>query len=167
MYEQVSHSLLNDILIELNLKENGHDLQHFYTRLGANFFAIYSIFYNLYGERQDFKSQLKNLVETMARKYVKRAPHLRETDLIREKDHNWFLSQKWVAMALYCDGFATDLKGMQSKLHHLQELGINMIHIMPICDCPEIKNDGGYAVRNFRKPRNAPYPRCRGEPYLQ
>lgn len=26
-----------------------------------------------------------------------------------------------------------------------------MIHIMPICDCPEIENDGGYAVRDFRK----------------
>jgi len=149
MYEQVSHSLLNDILIKLNLKEYGHDLQHFYTRLGANFFAIYSIFHNLYGDREDFNDQLKNLVETMARKYVKRSHQLRETDLFREKDHNWFLSQKWVAMALYCDGFATDLKGMQSKLHHLQELGINMIHIMPICDCPEIKNDGGYAVRDF------------------
>lgn len=151
MYEQVSHSLLNDILIKLNLKENGHDLQHFYTRLGANFFAIYSIFHNLYGDREDFNDQLKNLVETMARKYIKRATHLRESDLIREKDHNWFLSQKWVAMALYCDGFATNLKGIQSKLHHLQELGINMIHIMPICDCPEIKNDGGYAVRDFRQ----------------
>jgi amylosucrase len=151
MYEQVSHSLLNDILIQINLKENGHDLQHFYTRLGANFFAIYSIFHHLYGEREDFNVQLKNLVETMARKYVNRAPHLKESDLIREKDHNWFLSQKWVAMALYCDGFATDLSDMQSKLHHLQELGINMIHIMPICDCPEIENDGGYAVRDFRK----------------
>ncbi len=151
MYEQVSHSLLNDILININIKNNDADLQHFYTRLGANFYAIYSIFHHLYGERDDFELQLQSLVKTMAQQYIKRAPELKESDLIREKDHDWFLSQKWVGMALYCEGFSEDLKGMQSKLHHLQELGINMIHIMPICDCPEVENDGGYAVRDFRK----------------
>ncbi|MGJ8619055.1 MAG: amylosucrase [Methylophilaceae bacterium] len=151
MYEQVSHALLNDILIKIDIKDNDHDLQHFYTRLGANFFAIYSIFQHLYGERDDFEAQLLSLVKTMAMQYIKRAPELKESDLVRERDHNWFLSQKWVGMALYCEGYAEDLKGMQSKLHHLQDLGINMIHIMPICDCPEVENDGGYAVRDFRK----------------
>ena len=151
MYEQVSHALLNDILINIDIKDNNHDLQHFYTRLGANFFAIYSIFQHLYGEREDFDTQLQSLVKTMAMQYIKRAPALKESDLARERDHNWFLSQKWVGMALYCEGYATDLKNMQSRLSHLQELGINMIHIMPICDCPEVENDGGYAVRDFRK----------------
>jgi len=150
MYEQVSHALLNDILINIDIKNNDADLQHFYTRLGANFFAIYSIFQHLYGERDDVELQLESLVNTMAQQYIRRAPQLKESDLIREKDHDWFLSQKWVGMALYCEGFSKDLKSMQSKLHFLQELGINMIHIMPICDCPEIENDGGYAVRDFR-----------------
>lgn len=151
MYEQVSHALLNDILINIDIKNNDADLQHFYTRLGANFFAIYSIFYHLYGERDDVEQQLQSLVKTMAQQYIARAPALKESDLIREKDHDWFLSQKWVGMALYCEGFSKDLKNMPSKLHYLQELGINMIHIMPICDCPEVENDGGYAVRDFRK----------------
>jgi amylosucrase len=151
MYEQVSHALLNDILIKIDIKDNNHDLQHFYTRLGANFFAIYSIFQHLYGDREDFDTQLQSLVKTMAMQYIKRPPALKESDLARERDHNWFLSQKWVGIALYCEGYATDLKGMQSKLSHLQELGINMVHIMPICDCPEVENDGGYAVRDFRK----------------
>jgi amylosucrase len=151
MYEQVSHSLLNDILININIKNNDADLQHFYTRLGANFFAIYSIFHHLYGERDDFAQQLQNLVKTMAQQYIKRAQELKESDLVREKNYEWFLSQKWVGMALYCEGFSNDLKTMPSKLYHLQELGINMIHIMPICDCPDIENDGGYAVRDFRK----------------
>lgn len=151
MYEQISHSLLNDILINIDIKNNDADLQHFYTRLGANFFAIHSIFHHLYGARDDFKEQLQNLVKTMARQYIKRAPELKESDLNRERDHDWFLSQKWVGLALYCEGFSKDLQGMQSKLHHLQELGINMIHIMPICECPDVENDGGYAVKDFRK----------------
>lgn len=151
MYEQVSHSLLNDILSNLKVKEKNQDLQYFYTRLGANFYAIYSIFHNLYGDRDDFITHLQSLVETMVNQYVARSPELKICDMQREKDHNWFLSQKWVGMALYCDGFAGDLKTMQTRLGHLQELGVNMLHIMPILDCPEVENDGGYAVRDFRK----------------
>ena len=151
MYEQVSHSLLNDILITLKPEIKNQKLQHFYIRLGANFYAIHSLFSTLYGDRQDFRQHIQSLVETMARQYIRRPSYLKRTDLEREKDHNWFLSQKWVGMALYCDGFAGDLKGMQTKLNYLHDLGVNLVHIMPICDCPEGKSDGGYAVRDFRK----------------
>lgn len=151
MYEQVSHSLLNDILISLKPEIKCQNLQHFYIRLGANFYAIYSLFSLLYGDRPDFKKQMRHLVETMAHQYICRPQHLKKTDLAREKDHNWFLSQKWVGMALYCDGFANNLQGFQSKLHYLQDLGVNLVHIMPILDCPKGKSDGGYAVRNFRE----------------
>ena len=151
MYEQVSHSLLNEILIELKQETKRHKLQHFHTRLGANFYAIHSLFSALYGSRPDFKEQMRNLVETMALKYIDRPGFLKKTDLAREKDHNWFLSQKWVGMALYCDGYAEDLKGMQKRLSYLQDLGVNLVHIMPICDCPDGSSDGGYAIRDFCK----------------
>ncbi len=151
MYEQISHSLLNDILVELRQKSKPQNLQLFYTRLGANFYAIYSLFNTLYGDRPDFKEQMRNLVETLMRQYATRPSHLKKTDLEREKDHNWFLSQKWVGMALYCDGYADNLQGMLPRLSYLQELGVNLVHIMPICDCPEGKSDGGYAVRDYRE----------------
>jgi len=151
MYEQVSHSLLNEILNKLNPDIDKQELRHFYTRLGANFYAIYSLFSLLYGERDDFEEQALSLVETMARQYINRAEKLKLKDIEREKDHNWFLNQKWVGMALYTDGFAKDLKGLKEKLFYFQELGINMIHIMPILQCPDGKSDGGYAVSDFRK----------------
>ena len=132
MYEQVSHSLLNEILIKLNPEIKQQELRHFYTRLGANFYAIYSLFHHLYGERDDFKDQALYLVEAMARQYIDRSEQLKKKDIEREKDHNWFLSQKWVGMALYTDGFADNLKGLKDKLFYFQELGVNMIHIMPI-----------------------------------
>ena len=150
MYEQVSHSLLNDILIKLNPEIKQHQIRHFYTRLGANFYAIYSLFHYLYGKRDDFEAQALKLVETLARQYIARDDVLKQKDLEREKDHTWFLNQKWVGMALYTDGFADNLQGLQSKLHYFQELGVNMIHIMPILQCPEGKSDGGYAVSDFR-----------------
>jgi len=151
MYEQVAHSLLNDILNRIKPEICQQDLRHFYTRLGANFYAIHSLFEKLYGERDDFEQQMLSLVETMAKRYIQRSDELRQRDLQREKDHNWFLSQKWVGMALYCKGFADDLPGLRGRLNYFQELGVNLIHVMPIMPCPEGRSDGGYAVSDFQK----------------
>ncbi|MEK9825898.1 MAG: alpha-amylase family glycosyl hydrolase, partial [Methylotenera sp.] len=150
MYEQVSHSMLNEILIALEHDIKDKNLQHYYIRLGANFYAIYSLFHQLYGQHPNFKSQLHQLVKTMTHAYIERPQSLRKMDMLREQDHNWFLSQKWVAYALYCKEFAGDLKGVQQHLGYMQDLGVNMLHIMPILDCPKGKSDGGYAVRDFR-----------------
>jgi amylosucrase len=151
MYEQASHALLNQILHALKPGIGKFGLRHFYTRLGANFYTIHSLFHVLYGERPDFKERMVDLVEMLASRYIERLPRLRKSDLERERNYNWFLSQKWTGMALYCDRFADDLKGLQTKLPYLQELGINLVHVMPILDCPPDNSDGGYAVRDFRK----------------
>jgi len=151
MYEQVSHSFLNEILTRLKPDIKSEDLRHFYTRLGANFYSIYSLFHLLYGDREDFRSQAQRLVETMARQYMLRRDEYRQKDLEREKDHNWFLSQKWTGMALYADGFAGDLKNLESKARYFQDLGVNMVHVMPIMKCPAVHSDGGYAVSDFRE----------------
>ena len=150
MYEQVSHTLLNDILNRIRPELCEQDLRHFYTRLGANFYAIHSLLTRLYGEREDFIDQAHQLVEAMAWQYLKRPEYLRQSDLEREKDYNWFLHQKWVGMTLYCDGFSADLSGMRNHLNYFQELGVNLVHIMPMMQCPDGKSDGGYAVSDFR-----------------
>ncbi len=150
MYEQASHSLLNDILNRLKAEISSRDLRHFYTRLGANFYGIHSLFKHLYGERDDFELQAQRLVETMARQYIRRPPALRKVDLEREKDFDWFLHQKWAGMALYSNGFGGDLKGVGERLGYFQELGVNLVHIMPAMKCPEGASDGGYAVSDFR-----------------
>ncbi|WP_163340894.1 alpha-amylase family glycosyl hydrolase [Desulfopila sp. IMCC35008] len=151
MYEQVSHTLLNDILNRIKPEISEQDLRHFYTRLGANFYGIHSLFQNLYGDRDDFAEQAQKLVETMALQYIRRPETLRQLDLAREKDYNWFLSQQLVGMALYCKGFAGNLNNLQQRLHYFQELGVNLVHVMPIMRCPEGSSDGGYAVSDFRE----------------
>ncbi|MDX1697629.1 MAG: alpha-amylase family glycosyl hydrolase [Thiohalobacterales bacterium] len=150
MYEQVSHSLLNRLLDRLSPDIREQDLRHFYLRLGANFYAIHSLFHTLYGEREDFEDQMLRLVEVLARHDLARDPELRELDRQREENHNWFLSQEWVGMALYADGFAGNLQGLESRLPYLQDLGINMLHIMPMLKCPKGASDGGYAVSDYR-----------------
>ena len=151
MYEQISHSLLNSILDDLKPEIRRQDLRHFYTRLGANFYAIHSLFSTLYGHRDDFQLQMLRLVETMAKGYIDRSPELERLDIEREQDHNWFLSQKWVGMALYSNGFAENLADLGNKIGYFQELGINMVHIMPILMCPTGQSDGGYAISDFRQ----------------
>ncbi len=149
MYEQVSHSLLNEILDELKPDIRRRNLRHFYTRLGANFFAIHSLLHHLYGHRDDFKQKAIRLVEVMASRYIERSEELEQLDIAREQDHNWFLSQEWVGMALYADGFASDLRGLKDRISYLQELGISLVHIMPMMVCPMGASDGGYAVSDF------------------
>jgi len=151
MYEQVSHSLLNEILDRLKPEIRRSDLRHFYTRLGANFYAIHSLFQYLYGQREDFEEQMVTLVEVMASRYIERSAELEEIDKSREQNHNWFLSQEWVGMALYADGFAGNLEGVKRRVPYLQELGVNLVHIMPMMVCPEGASDGGYAVSDFQE----------------
>lgn len=150
MYEQVSHSLLNQILHDIKPEIRKRNLLRFYTRLGANFYAIHSLFTHLYGNRPDFLEQMVKLVEVLACRYIERSDDLEDHDIERELNHNWFLDQNWVAMALYADGFAEDLNGLKQHCSYLQELGINMLHIMPMMKCPEGASDGGYAISNFK-----------------
>ncbi|MBK1719050.1 amylosucrase [Thiocystis violacea] len=150
MYEPVSHALLNDILDALSHPIARQDLRHFYTRLGANFYAIHSLFEHLYGHREDFQERITELTERLARAYLDRPEALQRIDMEREENHNWFLSQEWTGLALYLDGFATTLEGLVERLPYLQELGVNMVHVMPILRCPLGASDGGYAVSDFR-----------------
>ena len=150
MYEQVSHSLLNRILEDIKPEIRKKQLHYFYSRLGANFYAIHSLFHLLYGKRDDFEQQMARLVEVLAKNYVQRSKSAKRLDRHRESDHNWFLSQEWAAMALYANSFAGDLKGISGRLGYLQELGVNMLHVMPILKCPPGASDGGYAVSDYR-----------------
>ena len=152
MYEQVSHSLLNEIIENFPPDIKQQKLHYFYIRLGANFYAIHSLFQRLYGQRDDFREQLQKLVETLARGYIERSQSARELDREREKNHNWFLDQKWVGMAMYTNGFAENICDIEhNKLGYLQELGVNLVHLMPILQCPQGASDGGYAVSDFRQ----------------
>ena len=91
MYEQVSHSLLNQILDELKPEISKRNLLRFYTRLGANFYAIHSLFTQLYGDREDFLEQMVKLVEVLAARYIERLDDLEALDIERESNHNWLL----------------------------------------------------------------------------
>jgi amylosucrase len=55
-------------------------------------------------------------------------------------------------MALYANRFAKNIDGVTEKIPYLEELGVNLVHLMPIMKCPTGASDGGYAVSDFRIP---------------
>lgn len=151
MYSSQAHAVLQRIITTLSDTLGRKQLQPFYTRLGIHFPELYSRYCSLYGQRVDLEAQLTQLVQALLASYLERSNTLKQLDLEREQNPQWFLSQQWVGMALYADRFAGGLAGVTSKVGYLQQLGVNMIHIMPLMQCPLGSNDGGYAVSDFRK----------------
>ena len=149
MYDPRAHILLKKIL--QGVSNSAERTGDFWIRLGANFHDLYYRFEKLYGSRPGFDQSLRELVEVLHTKHEERSESLKAKDLRREGDPGWFLSQKIIGMMLYVDRFSEDLPGFIPKIPYLRELGINLVHLMPLLDSPKDKNDGGYAVSDYRK----------------
>jgi len=122
----------------------------FCLRLGANFPIIYDLFSQLY-PNEDFEKQLENLCKILFIHYNERSEELKKIDIERVKNPDWLLSNNWIGMMLYVNHFSGNLKNFENKIPYLKDLGVNLVHLMPIMDVSENENDGGYSVRNYRE----------------
>ncbi len=61
----------------------------------------------------------------------------------------WYTHTPIVAMTLYVDLFSEDILSLREKLSYFKDLGINLIHLMPLLKTRKNENDGGYAVVDF------------------
>ena len=52
---------------------------------------------------------------------------------------------------MYTDAFAGTLQGVKEKLDYVKSCGVNYLHMMPLLESPKGRDDGGYAVADFRK----------------
>lgn len=74
--------------------------------------------------------------------------------LLKQQDVDgisWVNDGNTVGMMLYVDLFSDDLKGLMDKVWYFKNLGITLIHLMPILEKRVGENDGGYAVKNYRE----------------
>jgi amylosucrase len=149
MFKPKSAALLREIIRDKEVSEQVD--QNFALRLSANFNHIKGLVDFLYGSSHQSKIVLKRLVNSMALSFKERSQELRALDLQRVSNEQWFTDQKWVGMMLYTDRFSGDIKSLHERIGFFEELGVNLVHLMPLLQCPEENNDGGYAVSDFRK----------------
>lgn len=121
----------------------------FEARLAIALPIIQRLFEEIYGHNPTSTHHLEILVERLKDASAKRSLSLKKRD--KEKSEDWFLSNEHCGMSLYVDRFCGNLAQMPSKLDYLEELGINLLHLMPIFESPEGESDGGYAVSDYRK----------------
>lgn len=63
----------------------------------------------------------------------------------------WMASRNTVGMMLYVDLFSGDLKNLINKADYLKNLGVTLVHLMPLLKPRDGENDGGYAVQDYRE----------------
>ena len=143
MYNPTAHLFLRQKLAEILSQFPGKKTADFESRLFALFNEIYSRFTQLYSQREDFDQQVSALIHTLAQNYIKRPQALKKLDSQREAQPDWFRSEQIAGMMLYVDRFNKDLKGLIEKVDYFEELGVNLLHLMPVLDSPKEKNDGG------------------------
>ena len=107
----------------------------------------------LYMELYQNGDMFAELCSQMYEYYNCRSKKLKERDLKREKEPDWYHGKDMLGMMLYTDNFAGNMKGLKEKIPYLKECNINCLHLMPFLDTPKGRSDGGYAVADFRKVR--------------
>ena len=107
----------------------------------------------LYMELYDNGSMFAELCDQMYRFAEMRSAALKARDAAREAEPEWYKHRNLLGMMLYIDNFAGNLQGVRGKLDYLQEAGVNCIHLMPFLNTVKGRDDGGYAVADFRTVR--------------
>ena len=132
--------------MEKREKKNGSIFQH---RLEKHHDELRWLYMELYQNGDMFAE----LCSQMHEYYNWRSKKLKERDLKREKEPDWYHGKDMLGMMLYTDNFAGNMKGVKEKIPYLKECNINCLHLMPFLDTPKGRSDGGYAVADFRKVR--------------
>lgn len=117
-------------------------------RLHTNHSIIQNLYTHLYGDNS-FNENYPKLQKLLKDLFKSRPISLKQLDVERIKNTDWYQSEKIVGMQLYVDNFCNNLKELKEKLPYFENLGVNLLHLMPLNTRPEKSNDGGYAVNSY------------------
>jgi len=148
--------LRNHLIADLDLRIkslSGTDLEkrQLKERFIANSSDIEDLFLELYGHQKVANQLFDALIDLVFRSFDQRADDLKKADLDKLQKEQWFCSQEISGMSLYVDRFAGKLPDLERKLDYIEDLGVNLLHLMPLFESPEDASDGGYAVSDFKK----------------
>jgi amylosucrase len=149
VYKYSVHQRIEQFLAKANFSAEKY--KGFYARLTANSTAIYDLYFALYEDHPQREFAFETLLKTILQAYLNRSESCKAKDAAKAEKGHWFLSQEIVGMSLYADRFYGNLKNLADKLDYFQNLGVNLLHLMPLFQSPPDESDGGYAVSDFRK----------------
>ncbi len=150
VYNYNIHQQLNKSLQRPGLDLPGKD-NLFYTRFVANFAAIHDLYMQLYGSHPAADQAFGALVDGIVTAFRSRPAACKRRDEEKQKKGYWFLDNGITGMSLYVDRFCGNLSNLENRLDYFKELGVNLLHLMPVFESPAGESDGGYAVSDFRK----------------
>lgn len=75
-----------------------------------------------------------------------RPAELQELDRERLRDPRWFLDQELAGYSCYLDRYAGTLSDLRRRADYMSELGIRVLHLLPIWKRRNGESDGGFAV---------------------
>ena len=104
----------------------------------------------LYGHRDDFPQWVSTMLHLVAKAYAERPADLKQLDLVRSIQPDWFQRSNMMGYVCYTNRFADSLKDVATKIDYLKELDITYLHLMPLLEPRDGPNDGGYAVADYR-----------------
>lgn len=119
----------------------------FYDRLAVHHNEMKWLYMELYNDEKAYDYFLSMLYEY----YQKRPAFLKALDESRVSNPDWYKGNDMLGMLMYTNCFAGTLKGVQKHLGYIKECGVNYLHLMPLLESPKGRDDGGYAVSDFRK----------------
>ena len=106
----------------------------------------------LYSKHPSYTISFNKFLKLIDEAFSLRASTQKKLDAKKDNQINkWFLSNTLCGMSLYVDRFCETLQNLNLKLPYFKELGINLLHLMPLMESPLNESDGGYAVSNFKK----------------
>lgn len=122
--------------------------KEFEQRFARHYEELKWLYCELYENRMD---AFEELCDQLWNWYKDRKPDLKKLDRKREQNPDWYKKNDLLGMMMYVDAFAGTLKGVEEKLDYLKDCNVNYLHLMPLLESPKGRNDGGYAVADFRK----------------
>ena len=119
-------------------------------RIEDHFDELWRAFTAVYGDDRDAATWLLEAVDAAVTAFEDRPDSLRSLDNTRGGVDDWFQGPEQVAYMCYVDLFAGDLAGGRDRIPYLIELGVTYLHLMPLLESREGRDDGGYAVTDYR-----------------
>ena len=105
-------------------------------RLEKHYDELKWLYCELYPNGQ---GRFEELCASMEQWYKERNKKWKALDRKREKQKNWYKSQKMLGMMLYIDAFADNISGLEEKLDYLKACNVNYLHLMPFLATPKGK----------------------------